>query len=219
MTDVTSYLEIGVEKGEAFRRVNIKNKNAVDPFLKFDYQGNNDPCIEFHEITSDDYFLNRYNGRKFDVIFLARLHTWDQTFRDLNNALLCTHSCILIVIDDVCPLVVFSSLRLDSLKNRLLHDPTDPERAWRGDVYKLLFFIHGFFPLLSYVKIDRGFGNPQSILHRKPRGGFNVRFGSAEKIDRLSFFDFLENFEILNLRSESDAMSILQDFVKIRSMK
>ena len=84
-------------------------------------------------------------------------------------------------------------------KYRALHG--SPGKAWHGDVYKLLFAIHDLFPNLSYRTV-LGSGNPQTVVIRRPRPDFAPRFGGLEAIARLSYYDFLEAEDALNLVRE-----------------
>ena len=68
------YLEIGCFKNENFDKINITNKIGVDPV-----SGGT------HRVSSDDFFLK--NTKKFDLIFIDGLHTYDQVKKDINNSL------------------------------------------------------------------------------------------------------------------------------------
>ena len=76
--------------------------------------------------------------------------------------------------------------------------------AWHGDIYKMVFAIHDFFPSLSYVTIATD-GNPQTLVWRESRAGFVPRFNSLEVISRLTWFDLRENLDILNRQTEKEA--------------
>jgi len=212
-TNVNRYLEIGVSLGTTFNELDFPNKVAVDPRFGFDYRSLASDSVRFFETPSDVYFTDHAGNELFDLIFLDGLHTHDQTLRDFNNALMHSHPATIVLIDDVYPSDVFSSLRKDGVQQRRLFDPNSTSKAWHGDVYKTMFIIHDFYPLVSFVTIDRGFGNPQSIVYRQPRRDFSPRFKSIEAIERLSYFDFLEHRELLNLRSEGDALGVVAGFL------
>lgn len=80
------YLEIGVEGGETFRRIQCNIKYGVDP------AGSpvpvNDPNKFFH-CTSDQFFQHRpnYENLKLDLVFVDGLHQKEQALRDIENAL------------------------------------------------------------------------------------------------------------------------------------
>lgn len=109
-----SYLEVGVNHGITFHAITAARKVAVDPKFNFDVpQARLRPggaTSDYHEVPSDDYFANRPAGDMFDVIFLDGLHTFDQTLRDLLNAMTCLKPTGAIVIDDVTPSSYAASL-------------------------------------------------------------------------------------------------------------
>jgi hypothetical protein len=92
------YLEIGVQSGVCFFKVRAKKKIAVDPrFLigwkrKLKYILRN-PCNlwnTYAEMTSDDFFATHgrfLHKRPPDVVLIDGLHTYDQSLRDVVNAL------------------------------------------------------------------------------------------------------------------------------------
>ena len=208
---INRYLEVGVEKGVTFNSLEFEYKTGVDPVFKFNTSDIQSDSIKLYEMTSDDYFTKVHDNEKFDLIFLDGLHTFDQTLRDLNNALLCSHDSTIIIIDDVYPSDVFSSLRKNAVKERKAYDPNSTSMAWHGDVYKAILIVHDYYPKLSFVTIDRGFGNPQSIIYKSRREGFKPFFNSIEAIERLSYFDFMEHRSLLNLRTEADALMIVKN--------
>jgi hypothetical protein len=209
-TNLKRYLEIGVWQGGTFNAVDCEYKVAVDPKFQFDYLALSSGNIKFYETTSDQFFLSDCEKDLFDIVFIDGLHTWNQTLRDFNNSLLRTHDNSVIVIDDVYPCDVYSSLLKDAVKYRKLAEPENTNAAWHGDVFKTIFIIHDFYPLLSFVTIDYPHGNPQTLVIKRTRKNFTPRFKSIEEIERLSYFDFLDNIDLLNLKSESEAL----DFVK-----
>lgn len=72
------YLEIGVEEGICFSRVEIEHKESVDPV---------DMGYTTHVMPSDEFFDKLPEYVKFDVIFVDGLHIADQVYRDILNAL------------------------------------------------------------------------------------------------------------------------------------
>ena len=69
-----NYLEIGCDNDENFSHIAIENKIGVDPLKGGTLR-----------MTSDEFFQK--NLENFDIIFLDGLHTYDQTIKDINNAL------------------------------------------------------------------------------------------------------------------------------------
>lgn len=72
-----SYLEIGVFYGETFNAVECEIKTSVDP---------KQYGSTTHQMTSDEFFKQINKTEKFDVIFIDGLHTYEQCYKDIENA-------------------------------------------------------------------------------------------------------------------------------------
>ena len=72
----TRYLEIGVQGGECFRRVQVAVKVGVDP-------ARGGATIN---LSSDAYFAGLSEGELFDLVFVDGLHHREQVHRDILNA-------------------------------------------------------------------------------------------------------------------------------------
>jgi hypothetical protein len=212
------YLEIGVDDGFTFTQVDISYKTGVDPHFSPD----STTILEksrsggtLHQTTSDDFFLSIPTDYIYDFVFIDGLHTWDQTYRDLCNTLNHTHENSIILVDDTYPANVFSAMRnqQESLESRKLYNENDTSTNWYGDVYKTIFMVHDFHPLLSYVTIDKNHGNPQTIILKIPRKTFTPKFNSAEKIERVDYFEFVKHKDLLNLMPEQDALNWVREIL------
>ena len=164
-----TYLEVGVNAGETFFKVNAEKKVAVDPHFVFDLNvARQDKRSDFFEITSDEYFF-RNSGQKFDVIYLDGLHTSDQIVRDLLNAIVLLKEKGVIVIDDVLPNSYHASLpdiyAATFVREKLY--PTSTDHSWMGDVYKVAYFIQSFLQQFSYATVADNHG--QLVVWRQPR--------------------------------------------------
>ena len=201
----TRYLEIGVEEGRTFFDINIFDRTAVDPNLLFDYRLTQTDTTHFFKISSDEFFACHSPSAPFDIIFIDGLHTFEQALRDLLNSLLFVHERSVILLDDVWPSDVFSACRspVEALQQRHLAGGSD--LAWHGDVYKVVFFIAEMMPSLTYGTIEDG-GTRQTVIYRKARPDFRPEFGSIEKIERLSYFDFLKRADVMRLGSEESIL-------------
>ena len=197
-----SYLEIGVARGRTFNSLEFDRKVAVDPKFNFEVAEFQKEGVEFHALPSDRYFTERNSSEKFDIIFLDGLHRFQQTFRDFCNSLACAHDRTVILIDDIYPIDVYSALPLqrDAFEFRRRAGTESP--AWHGDVFKVIFAIHDFFPMFRYVTLKGG--NAQTLLWKSPREGFSPMFDSLEAVERLSYFDLLKREAVLNLQEEND---------------
>ena len=145
---------------------------------------------------------------KYDIVFLDGLHKFEQTFRDFCNSQSHCHDRTVWMIDDVHPNDVFSAHPDQKLAYRFRTLHGKQGRAWHGDVFKLVFAIHDFFPNLSYRTISDG-GNPQTVVVRRARKDFRPRLGDLEKISRLTYYDFIENRDLLNLATEEEVLAWL----------
>lgn len=207
----TRYLEIGVNRGKTFLAVDMPSKTAVDPRFQFDRFSEQTDSVQFHELTSDEWFLNCSRGNRFDIIFLDGLHTFEQTFRDFCNSLLLSHDNTVWVIDDTVPRDIYSSCPNQKLAGRVRRKDigaavsNKKPGGWNGDVFKLVFAIHDFFPILSYRTILAP-GKPQTIVWRRPQSRFVPLFNNLEAISRLNYFDFQDNLHVLNGGTEEEVL-------------
>jgi hypothetical protein len=149
--DAPRYLEVGVYEGSTFHDVEAAVKVGVDPDFQFE-RGASVPGVSLHEITSDAYFAEHADaGAPFDVIFLDGLHTFEQTLRDLTNALAFTHERSVILVDDVYPSSPVAAIG-DYERFRAVRNALEIESwVWMGDVYHLVYFIETFMPQLSFA--------------------------------------------------------------------
>lgn len=203
--EAQSYLEIGVFNGKTFNNLSFPRQVGVDPRFGFDVEEFKRDGVEFITKTSDEFFITRDRSYPFDIVFLDGLHTFKQTLRDFCNSLTCAHPRTVWLIDDVLPSDVYSSLPIAGEARGFRKKAGIISNAWHGDVYKLLFMIHDFFPTLSYVTISNG-GNPQAIVWQTPRTSpFAPLLGSVELIERLDYFEMMKRESVLNLMPEIQA--------------
>ena len=211
---IKKYLEIGVNTGETFKSLNFELKVGVDPAFQFDFKSIADKNTVFHQETSDKYFTNQSNKDKFDLIFLDGFHESKQTFRDFINSINYSHDKTIIIIDDVYPNDIFSSLMNNPIGFRQLNNPLNNDNSWHGDVFKTIFLIHDLCPQYSYCTIDWPDGNPQTICYKSPRKNFRPFFTSLEAIDRTTYLDLIGNLSLLNLTSEHAAIEEVRSFIE-----
>lgn len=197
------YLEVGVCKAKTFDQVTASVKVAVDPVFQFDHE---DPQrdragVSYHQVPSDEYFGSIIGtDEMFDLIYLDGLHTVEQTLRDLLNALPHLQPKGVIVIDDTHPPTYPASLpdRKDyrEAKTRLGVE----ERAWMGDVYRLVYFIDTFCQHLSYRTVSNNHG--QTVVWRERRPEVTDR--GLVAVGGLSFEALEESKEVLRLAPLGD---------------
>lgn len=199
------YLEVGVWKGKTFGPAKAGTKVAVDPTFpdgvldRLRAQNN----TELHEVTSDQYFAAANPSQKFDVIYLDGLHTFEQTLRDLINAVSFIAPRGIIIIDDVYPDTYHASLA-DVSHSRIVKRATGSDnKNWMGDVYKMTLFIESFFQQYTYRVISNNHG--QLVLWPKRRASVKER--SVEAIARAPF-------ETIFIEAESQRRAPLADILE-----
>jgi len=168
--DTPSYLEIGVNHGLTFNSVRAARKVAVDPKFNFDVKSASslDNTASFYEVTSDVYFADHHqNDELFDVIFLDGLHTFDQTLRDLMNAVAFLKPGGAILIDDTVPASYAAALPDIDDFFRFRDAAQFVEHSWMGDVFRLVFFIRDYLPSYSYATILETHG--QTVVWKQKR--------------------------------------------------
>jgi hypothetical protein len=90
-----SYLEIGLQYGVAWEKINCQYKVGVEPIHPHE-----DPRIK--KMYSDEFF--NQNSEKFDIIFIDGDHNYGQVIKDIRNAKSCLNSGGSIVLHDCRPL-------------------------------------------------------------------------------------------------------------------
>jgi hypothetical protein len=107
-----NYLEIGCDEDQLFSNIRIKNKVGVDPISGGTIRS-----------TSDFFFLKNPNDR-YDIIFIDRLHYYEQVIKDIKNSLKILNDDEFILVHDCLP--------------RCLAHQTVPRyrEPWNGDVWK-----------------------------------------------------------------------------------
>lgn len=106
-----TYLEIGLDDGYNFKRIECESKESVDPYFqkdhsKYDLTFNDDLPYEIksmltYKMTSDYFF--KQNTKTYDIIFIDGLHTEEQVGRDIINSIKILNDNGLIVVHDCLP--------------------------------------------------------------------------------------------------------------------
>ena len=205
-TGARSYLEIGVANGSTFLNVDIPRKIAVDPMFRFDTAPLQSGSVQFHQMTSDDYFT-RQNEGPFDIIFLDGLHTAEQTFRDFCASQALAGPNTLWIIDDTVPSDIYSAWPHQNEAVKFRRMAGGQSNDWHGDVFKVVVMIRDYFPTLDFCTINTD-GNPQTLVWRSATGRRPTGDGmSLEEISRMTFFDMLRHQEAFHMMSETDAIA------------
>jgi hypothetical protein len=160
----TSYLEVGVETGATLERVRSTRSVGVDPHPWFDTT-RLPRHISLYEMGSDEFFDTVSGAENYSVVFLDGLHTAEQTYRDLVNALSRLAPGGAILLDDTVPCDAISAIpdQERSLAERRLSNLAGS--PWHGDVWKVVVAIASHPGSLS-LRTILGSGNPQTLVWR-----------------------------------------------------
>jgi len=178
----TSYLEIGVSRGESLRGVKCRTKVGVDP----------DPRSAATVVkTSDDFFTG--NRDTFDIVFIDGLHTSGQAWRDIRNSLAAIRPDGVVVLHDCLP----------PTPHAASPDPHGGE--WCGDVYRAVAWYFSMSPYLCYT-IDADYGVGVIDTRHAARG---FRAFPGDKMLDLTYDDFVKGREsIMHVVSPDAAASL-----------
>ena len=159
----SDYLEIGCDQDQLFSKVKIKNKTGVDPT-----NGGN------IRKTSDEFF--KENKKKFDIIFIDGLHTYNQVKKDILNSISCLKDEGIVLVHDCMP---------DSLSKQAV---PRYRMSWNGDVWKAIVDLRQNENLEIYTcKIDQGIG-----VIKKKRNSSILKI--EKNIKDLKFKDYYKNY-------------------------
>lgn len=161
----SSYLEIGCDDDNSFKKINIPRKVGVDPYSGGNFKG-----------TSDNFFS--INKEKFDCIFIDGLHEYNQVLRDIKNSLNFLNNNGVILIHDTLP--------------PNIHQQAVPryKKTWNGDVWKAIVKLrtNENYDIVT-CKIDQGLSIIRKIKNKKI---LNLKIKDYNK---LKFKDFFYNYE------------------------
>lgn len=198
------YLEIGVSRGTAFRRIAAEEKIAVDPAFKLSARTRRRAeakanATHYFETTSDAFFANEtafLKQRRIDVALIDGLHTYRQVIFDVENTLrylrddgvIFLHDCNPTRRSVACPADSYADFRR---QNRWW------EIDWSGDVWKAIVFLRSTRQDLRIAVLDCDWG-----VGIVKKGSSESRLSySAEEIEALSYTDLAaERDRLLNLK-------------------
>ena len=152
----SDYLEIGCDQDQLFSKIKIQNKVGVDPS-----SGGN------VRKTSDEFFKD--NKKKFDVIFIDGLHTYDQVKKDILNSINFLKKNGIVLVHDCMP---------DCLSKQAV---PRYRMIWNGDVWKAIVDLRQREDLEIFTcEMDQGIGiikkeKNSSILEIK-KSPINLKF-------------------------------------------
>ena len=159
----SDYLEIGCDQDQLFSKIKIENKIGVDP-----YSGGN------VRKTSDDFFKD--NKKKFDIVFIDGLHTYNQVKKDILNSLDCLKEGGIVLVHDCMP---------DSLSKQAV---PRYRMIWNGDVWRAIVDLRQREDLEIFTcEMDQGIG----VIKKE----INSSILKIEKpVINLKFKDYFDNY-------------------------
>lgn len=158
----SDYLEIGCDQDQLFSKVQIQNKIGVDPV-----SGGN------VRKTSDDFFKD--NNRKFDIVFIDGLHTYEQVKKDILNSVNCLNNNGIILVHDCMP---------DNLSKQAV---PRYRMLWNGDVWKAIVDLRQDENLEIFTcEMDQGIG----VIQKKKNSSV---LEINKPINQLRFEDYFNN--------------------------
>ena len=160
----SDYLEIGCDQDQLFSKVQIQNKIGVDPV-----SGGN------VRKTSDDFFKD--NSRKFDIVFIDGLHTYEQVKKDILNSVNCLNNNGIILVHDCMP---------DNLSKQAV---PRYRMLWNGDVWKAIVDLRQDENLEIFTcEMDQGIG----VIQKKKNSSV---LEIDKPINQLKFEDYFNNYK------------------------
>lgn len=166
------YLEIGVNNGDNFYKINCPHKISVDPVQN---------GATTHVMTSDKFFEDERFQTTFDLIFIDGLHVADQCYRDMVNSINHLNDNGFIICHDMNPVTKIMTRPLSEF-----HDDGIP---WTGDVYKAFVkFRQNYTQFNSCLLYDCDYG--LGVIMKTPT---SVSVNIECDADNLTFEEFSFN--------------------------
>jgi Methyltransferase domain len=204
------YLEIGVKDGECFHAIDVPTPVAVDPRFAFR------PPLRarirtllratsgslYFPTTSDAFFSGPARRlAPFDVVFVDGLHTSDQAYRDVVNALDTLRVGGVVVVHDSNPASAAAAAPTLELAGRTAGWVGE----WNGDVYKAIVRLRTRDDLrVSVLDCDQGVG---IVVRGRPETRLEL---APDEIERLTYEDLArDRGRLLDLRPPSELARLL----------
>jgi SAM-dependent methyltransferase len=193
-----NYLEIGVERGINFFQIEAEFKIAVDPAFIIPGGYQDTEKEKFHQMTSDEFFANppkEILEKGLDIVFVDGLHTYEQSLRDVENALrYLSNNGIIVIHDCLSNSPVNAMPTYEEAKQH-----PNFEGNWTGEVYKTIIHLRALRDdlFIAVVNVDWGVG---IVKKGNPEGMVSIK---VDDIRRMSYDDFAKDKEkLLNLKPE-----------------
>lgn len=182
---------------------------AVNPNFQIPGGYRNSEAEKFYPITSDEFFENpprELTDLGLDIVFIDGLHTYEQSLRNVKNALKYLNPNGVIVMHDCLP--DSPATAAPTFEEAKKHP--DFKGAWTGDVYKTILHLRAtsFDLFVAVVNTDWGVG---IVKKGQPENKLPL---SLESIKAMTFEEFVKDKErLLNLKPVSWFWSLLESGV------
>ncbi|MUL63434.1 biotin carboxyl carrier protein [Mycobacterium sp. CBMA 234] len=211
------YLEIGVSKGQAFRRISADIKLAVDPAFKIpprsrelaDSKGRE---THYFEVPSDEFFESEaalLERHPIDVALIDGLHTYEQVVRDVENTVRYLKDDGVIFLHDCNPPFELAGRRAESWEDFVAQQKGPLVIGiWNGDVWKAIVELRSTRRdlVVGVLKCDQGVG-----FVRKGAPETTLPY-SRERIAALTYADLkADRKRLLNLKSPRYLAELLRE--------
>lgn len=205
--ELRSYLEIGVENGRIFFRVQSRFKVAVDPKFIFDVGRKAGKTLlnpynlynQYFEKTSDDFFEQDaqrvFANNRLQLALVDGMHEYQFALRDVENTLRYLSDDGVVIMHDCNPQSAQAAGRFEDWK----------EGVWNGDVWRTVIHLRSQRPDLTVFVLDcdHGLG---IVTKRKPTDDAARPEFSPAQIQALTYDEFDRNrTNWLNLKPASYA--------------
>lgn len=223
-THATEYLEIGVETGLSFVPLRVDSRTGVDPALEWRRRRSlarraggklvGKPSVKVHQRTSDDFFSRLDRRRKFDVIFVDGLHTYEQVVKDVSNSLDHLTSGGVIVLHDCNPPTEASAHPARDCAHAESLGLPGWTGAWCGDVWKAVCHLRSQRDDLRVFVLDCDTVGVGIVTV----GDNDTRLAfSQSELDAMTFADLdADRTNLLDLRDEAYLSEFLSSLSPIR---
>lgn len=203
------YLEIGVSKGQAFRRIGADEKIAVDPAFKLSDRTRQladakARVTHYFETTSDAFFAEQaafLAERPIDVALIDGLHTYEQVVRDVEHTVRYLKDDGVIFLHDCNPLFELVGRRAETWGDFVAQQKGPLVIGiWSGDVWKSIVYLRSLRRDLrvAVLKCDTGVG-----VVRKGTPESSLAYTAAQ-IEKLGYSDLAaDRKNLLNLKPPS----------------
>jgi len=211
-----TYLEIGASSGVNFFPIRTRRKIAVDPNftfskrqkIKWTLKNLYNVVAKYHESNSDSYFARKKSTDRLDVVFIDGLHTYDQSLRDVNNALINLNETGVIVNHDCCPPHPAAAYPAASLEHAAKLELPGWNGEWCGDVWKTICYLRSHRRDLKVFVLDCDYG-----LGIVTKGESDSCLNLSQKeLNELTYENLVsDKINLLNLKDESYLFEFLEN--------